>query len=397
MGLSDEGLVLVLVFTWLPLLALHGVVMHRALRMTRSGVLSDYNKNLVALVTFVLVAAIYTTACTVSIYAALVDRETDRSLIALIAESVWLISPVVAAACALIIDWPPVVSGFKIFPSSRPEWKLAVSRAIFFGVPFCFIFAAGDQVLRNIIGLLVTGDYNSPVPIRPDFVVAIGTAFGYSGGNPFICHIIGGISNFTIGPLIDLFAPACDSIYEYKNAAGTGIASYFLYAIPEEIGWTGTLYPLLVRHFAEQGRAQWAVLKSILLTGVVWGLWHVPFIVLKADPDSPTYIGIVYNFLFLLSCVATRAVLIPLVWPVHRPSTHLLEGEAETITKPSLVPAIMAHAGMNVWWTYFSALHDWKAAPVWSMLVGSEFGLVAVAWQFAIAFIVIRSSWKSAN
>lgn len=393
MGLSDEGLVLVLAFTWAPVIALHALIIHRIFKLRR-GALSEANKNLIALVAFILVISIYTIACTVSIYAALEDKEKDRSFIALLAETVWLLSPVVGTLSATTVNSALFSTSFKIFPSGKPEWNLCLKRALLFGIPFCFVFSAGDQVLRKLITLVVTSDPNVPIPIREEFLTAVGSVFGYNGGSMWVSHILGTLANFTIGPLVDLFAPASDSVYEFGNAAGTGIALYFLYAIPEEIGWTGTLYPLLCNHFRHGSHPRWAVGKSILLTGVVWGLWHVPFIVLKGDPDAPSYMGMLYNLFFLLSCVATRAVLVPLVWPVHRPASHLLEGETETVTTPSLMPAILAHAAMNVWWNFCNCLYDWKAVPVWSLLTGSEYSLLAVVWQFGIAFLVTRMSWK---
>jgi hypothetical protein len=396
MGLSDEGLILVLVFTWIPVVLVHGIVVQRAWRIGSASSLSEYNRNLVALVTFVLVIGVYTVGSTVSIYAALQDRETDRSTIAVVAEAVWLISPVIGTASALVSRhswlWPGC---FKIVPSTTSEWKLATKRALIFGIPFCFLFAAGDQVLRKSIALLVTGDANHPIPVKGEFLNAIAETFGYTGDSKLAAGIIAYVSNFSFGPFVDLFAPASDSIVEFNNAAGTGISSYFLYAIPEEIGWTGTLYPLLLNHFSEQRNSRWVMGKSILLTGVIWGLWHVPFIVLKADPDQPTYLGMIYNFFFLLSCVATQAVLVALTWPGMRHVSHLLEPTADAGMRPqSLFPAIFAHAAMNVWWNFFNCLYDWKAAPVWSICTASEYSVLAVVWQFAIALFMVRASWK---
>jgi hypothetical protein len=395
MGLSDEGLILVLVFTWGPILALHAVILHRAWRLGNSGSLSDYNKNLVALVTFVLVISLYVIASTVTIYAALQDRETDRSIIALAAETVWLLSPVIGTATALASQHPWLsLSCFKILPSGKAEWRHTIKRALVFGVPFCFVFAAGDQILRTSISVLITGDASKPVPVEATFLKAVGEAFGYTGDSGLIATVIGFVSNFTIGPIIDLFAPASDSFVDYKNAAGTGIASYLLYAIPEEIGWTGTLYPLLLSHFSEQRSSRWVIGKSLLLTGVIWGLWHVPFIVLKADHNLPTIIGMVYNLFFLLSCVATRAVLVSLTWPSMRQSSQLLQTSRETNQRPPLLPAIFAHAATNVWWNYFNCLYDWNSASVWSICTGSELSVLAVVWQFVIAFLMVKSSWK---
>jgi hypothetical protein len=399
MGLSDEGLILVLVFTWVPVLALHAVILHRAWRLGNRGALSEYNKNLVTLVTFILVIALYTVGCTATIYAALSDRETDRSAIALIAETVWLASPVLGTITALVSNHPWLASScFKVFPATRVGWKLAARRAFIFGIPFCFVFSSGDQILRQAIAMIATGDPNSPIPMNQEFLTAVGTAFGYAGSSNIVNMVLGFLSNFTIGPFIDLFAPASDSVYEYNNAGMTGIASYFVYAIPEEIGWTGTLYPLLLSHFSYQRNSRWIVGKSVLLTGVIWGLWHVPFIVLKANQDLSPFLGMTYNFLFLLSCIATRAVLVSLVWPALRPTSHLLRAESEEeAIKPSLLPAVFAHAALNVWWNFFNLMYLWKDAQTWSICTGSEFSVLAVGWQFALAFLIFKASWKRSS
>lgn len=396
MGLSDEGFVLVLVFTWIPVLAVHTIVGVRVWRLGSSASLSEYNRNLVALVAFVLVLGLYVIGSTVSIYAALEDRETDRSAIALVCETVWLLSPVIATGTALMSRHSWLATGcFRIFPVTKSDWKIALKRSLLFGIPFCFLFAAGDQVIRKSVSVLATGDPSNPVPLRPEFLTAVGEAFGYKGNNGFISGIIGYISNLTIGPLVDLFAPAADSIVELNKTASTGIASYFVYAIPEEIGWTGTLYPLLLSHFSDQRNSRWVMGKSIFLTGVIWGLWHVPFIVLKADPRQPTYIGMTYNFFFLLSCIATRAVLVALTWPGLRHASHLLESGPEiSIVPQSLLPAIFAHAAMNVWWNFFNCLYDWNAVAVWSVCTGSEFSVLAIVWQFTLAMYMVRASWK---
>ena len=385
-----------LVFTWVPIVSLHALILHRAWRLGNRASLSEYNKNLVALVTFILVISLYTVGCTGTIYAALCDKEADRSKIALAAETVWLASPVVGTISALLSRHPWLSqSCFKLFPSTRSGWKLTAKRAFLFGIPFCFVFSAGDQVFRQVITRLVTGDANSPVELNQDFLTSVGNAFGYSGSSNAVNLLLGYLSNLTIGPFVNLFAPASDSLYDYNNTANTGIASYFVYAVPEEIGWTGTLYPLLLSHFSHQRNSRWVVGKSVLLTGVIWGLWHIPFIVLKANSELSPFIGMTYNFLFLLSCIATRCVIVSLMWPALRPASHLLRTDSdEEATKPALLPAVVAHAAMNVWWNFFTSLYLWKDAQAWSICTGSEFSVLAVAWQFTVAFLMYRASCK---
>ena len=396
MGLSDEGLILVLVFTWVPLLLFHFYIIRRAKAVADGA--STYNKNLVALVAFVMILALYVVVCTTTMYAAMHDRQADRTFITQVAEVVWLFSPVVATISVIRIGGGLYPSAFKVFPSSRPEILLCLKRAFAFGIPLCFVFAAGDQVLRKLVALAVTKSLDSPVPMNSAFIASIGNSFGIENAGTTLSLIIGYISNFTIGPIVDLFAPSSDSVFDYGNNANTGVGLYLLYAIPEEIGWTGALYPMLMTHFAPSVRDQlgspfWPVAKAIFLTGFVWALWHSPFIILKWNPTIDSLLGFFYQVLFLLSCLASRVVLIALSWPVYSGTSNLLETSG-SVKNPSLFPAIFAHAAMNVWWNFFNCLYDWSSAPAWSITTGSEFSVLAVAWQFAIAFGMLQFTLK---
>lgn len=396
MGLSDEGLILVLVFSWVPVLLLHFFIVKRASGVADNA--SNYSRNLVALVAFLMILTLYVVVCTTSMYAALHDHEADRSGVLLAAETVWLFSPVIATLSVVRIGGELYPSAFRIVPLSKPDLMLCLKRAFAFGIPLCFIFAAGDQILRKLIALAVTRDVDSPVPMNGDFVESISSSFGIENASTTISLIVGYLSNLTIGPIVDLFAPAGDSIYEYGNTAKTGVGLYLLYAIPEEIGWTGALYPMLMTHFAPTTNTQvirplWPPIKAVLLTGFIWALWHSPFVILKWNPSIDALLGFCYQLLFLLSCLASRSVLIALSWPVFTGSSNLLE-VTTTVKNPSLFPAIFAHAAMNVWWNFFNCLYDWSSAPTWSILTGSEFSVLAVAWQFGIAFGMLQFTFK---
>jgi membrane protease YdiL (CAAX protease family) len=211
--------------------------------------------------------------------------------------------------------------------------------------------------------------------------------------------VIGFVWNLTIGPFVDLFAPAIDAVYVWSET-GVGIAFYFLYAIPEEIGWTGCLYPMMLRYFSPTPTSlfpRYTVLKAMTMTGLVWGLWHCPYIILKWNPSIDSLSSFVYNILFLLSCIGTRFVLVSLVWPIANSAgvgSNLLADEC-TITRPSLFPAIFAHAAMNVWWNYYNLMYKWDTEPTWSILISSEYSVLAVVWQLIIGLLLVRPSWKS--
>jgi hypothetical protein len=231
----------------------------------------------------------------------------------------------------------------------------------------------------------------------------VGESLGYAGGiNPKLEYMLGFIWNISIGPFVNLFSPAMESVYEYGNGYGVGL--YFFYAIPEEIGWTGALYPMMLGYFAPDSQtigARFTVLKAMAMTGLIWGMWHCPYIVLKWNPAINTLSSFVYNILFIFSCIATRFVLISLVWPIASSSlvaasSPLTQACVVPVTiRPSLMPAIYAHAAMNVWWNFYNSMYMWSTVPTWSILVGSEYSVTSVVWQMIIGLLLVRPSWRS--
>lgn len=82
-----------------------------------------------------------------------------------------------------------------------------------------------------------------------------------------------------------------------------------LFALGEEIGWRGFLTPQLTARFGRR--------KALVLTGIIWGLWHAPLIVL---------VGYEYGFGYflapwsgvLLFCFFTFAAGVVLSWLYER-------------------------------------------------------------------------------
>ena len=79
-----------------------------------------------------------------------------------------------------------------------------------------------------------------------------------------------------------------------------------LFAVGEELGWRGFLLPRLMA----AGLSQW---RALILSGVIWGVWHAPVILRGHNyPDHPrlgvllmigftTLLGIVFGWLWLAS------------------------------------------------------------------------------------------------
>lgn len=72
-----------------------------------------------------------------------------------------------------------------------------------------------------------------------------------------------------------------------------------LFAVGEEAGWRGTMYPILKEHFG--------IVKGRLIGGAVWGVWHWPIMLLAGYEYGTTYWGAPVTGL-LLFCVITIAM-----------------------------------------------------------------------------------------
>lgn len=55
------------------------------------------------------------------------------------------------------------------------------------------------------------------------------------------------------------------------------------FAVGEEAGWRGTMYPILKEHFG--------ITKGRLIGGAVWGVWHWPIMLLAGYEYGTSYFG----------------------------------------------------------------------------------------------------------
>lgn len=91
----------------------------------------------------------------------------------------------------------------------------------------------------------------------------------------------------------------------------------------EELGWRGYLLPKLRRFFSNR--------TAIVITGAIWGIWHIPVIVMGHNYGT-SYVG--YPWLGILSMIVFCVVL------------GTIEGYT-SIKLESAIPAAMIHSAVN--------------------------------------------------
>jgi len=96
------------------------------------------------------------------------------------------------------------------------------------------------------------------------------------------------------------------------------------FALGEEIGWRGFLFPELAKRLPR--------LAALITTGVIWGLWHAPIIIFFGHNYGTGYPGAPWTGILMmcLFCVATGTVL---SWLTERSG--------------SILPAALGHGAVN--------------------------------------------------
>ncbi len=74
-------------------------------------------------------------------------------------------------------------------------------------------------------------------------------------------------------------------IIQLIYAISLGPVSHGLTTIGEELGWRDFLLPRLIR----AGLGQWT---ALCVTGIIWGMWHIPLILLGLEYVAHPYLGI---------------------------------------------------------------------------------------------------------
>jgi membrane protease YdiL (CAAX protease family) len=163
------------------------------------------------------------------------------------------------------------------------------------------------------------------------------------------------------GPAVQLLALA-------GLALAGGLLESCILALGEEIGWRGYLLPrLLDAH----------VPRALLVSGVIWGLWHLPLILsgrYAAGPDPAR------SALVFMAAVVPAAVLFG--W------ARLLTG--------SVWPAVVAHGAWNsVIQSVFDAATTGPGAAVWTGESGLLTAAVLLALAGGVTAVVRRRGWPA--
>ena len=134
------------------------------------------------------------------------------------------------------------------------------------------------------------------------------------------------------------------------------------WALGEELGWRGFLFPRLHDRFGFHG--------ACLISGVIWAVWHYPGL-LWADYNAGT------NTVFAIACFTISVI-----------ATAYVMGYLRT-RSGSIWPCVLLHATHN---TFVQGLFDPLTAPVgWAKYITTEFG-VGLAVTEVIAAVVIVSA-----
>ncbi|MGI5901707.1 MAG: CPBP family intramembrane glutamic endopeptidase [Desulfitobacteriia bacterium] len=170
----------------------------------------------------------------------------------------------------------------------RPNFKgnIKAYLLVFFGPTILLFLSAAFYFL------IFPGNFDSELTMVK--------ASGIAGISPINVILIMSLQVIILGPIINIIP-----------------------TLGEELGWRGYLLPKLQEFFSDR--------KALVITGAIWGIWHLPAIVMGHNYGT-NYIG--YPVLGILAMIIFCIVL------------GIIEGYA-TIKLKSAVPAAMIHSTVN--------------------------------------------------
>ncbi|MBW4039705.1 MAG: CPBP family intramembrane metalloprotease [Acidobacteria bacterium] len=139
-----------------------------------------------------------------------------------------------------------------------------------------------------------------------------------------------------------------------------GVIATSVWALGEELGWRGFLFPRLQERFGFHG--------ACLISGLIWAVWHFPGL-LWADYNAGT------NPIFAMSCFTVAVVAMSYIMGYLRMSSG------------SIWPCVLLHATHN---TFVEGIFDPLTASVGcAKYITSEFGIGLALSIVAAAAILI--------
>eukprot|EP01136_Pigoraptor_vietnamica_P039832 Opistho-1_new@11065 len=279
-------------------------------------------------------------------------------------QTIWGISPILASFVAHVF-------GRRLLKDFTALINLSTPIILLIG--YFIPILCGTLQYGLAVATKTTKAYNAT------FVHEVGKTFGYSThamidtpGKPAAAGLF---YEYFIGPWWDLWPPpSCN----WGNGEGWSGGSWVILAIFEETGWMGVLFPTLLVLLNRR------IYRAMLLTGVMWAMWHWPYIILgyfneipagtgyfPGNDDTPLYYSLP---MFTLTLMALRIVIIEV-----------------TLRTYSLVPAVLIHAVHNsVIMSYLSQLPFFKTYGAAFMVGESGVFLCTFYWISALTFLTIR-------
>lgn len=180
--------------------------------------------------------------------------------------------------------------------------------------------------------------------------LAIRDAFALTGFETTMAGIYG----LGATPVLGTFGVALPLLF---TVTVIGTATW---ALGEELGWRGFLFPQLHQRFGFHG--------ACLISGAIWAVWHFPGL-LWADYNAGT------NAVFAIGC-----------FTVSITATAYIMGYLRTCSD-SIWPCVLLHATHN---TFVQGLFDPLTAPTgWAKYITTEFGAGLAVTQVIAAIIVV--------